>query len=159
MLMYKIIEQNIMAWRWRPKKIRNIKNLTKLEKEEIYTEWEFRGWKEMTMIDFAHNMRIAPYDLKILLKTFEKATGQDVQNELTEILRTDTEIVRRSQIIIRKFLEEVEGRKTKLNNKDIETLIKASDASLKRSAVIQKGIDERKAWKSWTENVSVKVTL
>ena len=132
-----------MNWkRWRPLKTKPVEKLTKLEKENIYYEYE-NGWREIRLSEFAAQMRLTPIDMAQFLRKYEVATGEDVGNELKRILKGDSEIVKKSQEFIVEYLDNLSKSRNKITEKNIETILKAADSSLKRTTIINKIIEDK----------------
>jgi len=143
--------------RWRPKKLRPYDKLTKVEKETIYynyTNW----WSELSLWDFARQERLAPIDMSKLLRVYEVATWEDLNNELNRILKADSDIVLKSQGYIREYLDGLADSRKKVGIKEIETILKAADNALKRTTIINKVIEDKKEGNKWTP-MEIKLSL
>jgi len=137
----------------RPKKRKTYEQLTKQEKEKIYMEYEAYG-KNLTIQEFADKVSIVPVAMSQLLRIYKSQNWEQVITELKNILTADAEIVKRTQDMVREYLTQLEKTKTrnKINEKEIETLLKIADTSLKRSTLITKTIDEKKNKTTWKES-------
>ena len=137
----------------RPKKRKTYEQLTKQEKEKIYMEYEAYG-KNLTIQEFADKVSIVPVAMSQLLRIYKSQNWEQVITELKNILTADAEIVKRTQDMVREYLTQLEKTKTrnKINEKEIETLLKIADTSLKRSTLITKTIDEKKNKTTWKDS-------
>jgi len=129
--------------RWRPKKVRHYDKLSAAEKEEIYFQYE-NGWREKSLAEFARDCSVAPIDMAKLLKLYQVSTGEDLENELKSILGQDSAIIKKGQSFINEYLDELMKSRKKIGMKEIETIIKSMDSTLKRSTVITKMMEEKK---------------
>jgi len=142
--------------RWRPPKLRDYVKLTKAEKEEIYYNYT-NGGSELSLSEFAKQERLAPVDMSKLLRLYEVSTWEDVKNELKSILWQDSAIIKKWQAFINDYLDDLYKQRKKVGIKEIETIIKALDNSLKRSATVTKMQEDKE--KDWPSDVTVKITL
>jgi len=135
-----------MSWNnrstWRKKKLKDLLKLSKLEKENIYYNYE-NGWRDMTLSEFADKERLAPIDMSKFLREYQVATGEDVNNELKSILKADSGIIKDTQSFIREYLETLRKQKKAISIKEIEILLKASDSALKRQTIIDKMMSDK----------------
>lgn len=137
----------------RPRKKKTYEQLTKQEKEKIYMEYEAYG-KTLTIQEFAEKMSVVPVAMSKVLRIYKSQNWEQVAAELKNILSADAEIVKRTQDMVREYLTQLEKTKTrnKINEKEIETLLKIADTSLKRSTLITKTIDEKKNKTTWNDS-------
>lgn len=137
----------------RPKKRKTYEQLTKQEKERIYMEYEAYG-KSLTIQEFAEKMSVVPVAMSKALRIYKSQNWEQVTTELKNILSADAEIVKRTQDMVREYLTQLEKTKTKtkINEKEIETLLKIADTSLKRSTLITKTIDEKNNKANWKDS-------
>lgn len=116
-------------------------------------EYEAYG-KNLTIQEFADKVSIVPVAMSQLLRIYKSQNWEQVITELKNILTADAEIVKRTQDMVREYLTQLEKTKTrnKINEKEIETLLKIADTSLKRSTLITKTIDEKKNKTTWKDS-------
>ena len=94
------------------------------------------------------------------LRKYEVATGEDVGNELKRILKGDSEIVKKSQEFIVEYLDNLSKSRNKITEKNIETILKAADSSLKRTTIINKIIEDKaNVDKSNVKPMEIRLTL
>ena len=131
--------------RWRPKKLKSYEKLTAVEKENIYYNYE-NWWKDKSLSEFASENRLSPIDMSKLLRLYQVQTWEAVENELKSILSQDSAIIKKWQDFINEYLDDLMKSRKKVGIKEIETIIKSMDSTLKRSTIITKMIEEKKWW-------------
>jgi len=116
-------------------------------------EYEAYG-KSLTIQEFAEKMSVVPVAMSKALRIYKSQNWEQVTTELKNILSADAEIVKRTQDMVREYLTQLEKTKTKtkINEKEIETLLKIADTSLKRSTLITKTIDEKNNKANWKDS-------